>query len=644
MSHLLKHVTRNFRRIYHNHRPVSFSRAFSSQAAPDQETVRKTDVERKEEKLELDLKKFNLAPRTVTKHPALPPCIKEMFLGEIDEKYFPYLEIIEKEHVDKYFKNRREIAQTFLSQTENEEKCIENLKSLGNLGYSVPQVFNGNGYEITETTLNSEIEGNNLKANSILNSHRMVIQAINDYGTEAQKSRYLPKLANGEMIGTVAIFEREAAPEDRPFHTQAKPVNDGFLLNGEKDFVINGEKSNLFLVIASSFKHDHAKNELHGVSAFIIDENEPGVLRGESIKTMGCEEVEKCKMTFSNVTVRSSNILGEVNQVENIAMKLIQLGRIQAAATANQVLRRILNNFAEYCTQTKILGGYVKDMELPQVRLGRMTTQIYALESMIYFTTQLSDAYEDQDVDLEIAATKLYAMQALIDCSLAPFHTIGPKSTLDDSEITKNLRDSIQMLAQGDTLDSVKMYLGYKAIEHIGNTNDVPEMVVKKRNPMMYPEGFFKTMFTRGTFDRIKLDRNYIYNLHPSLQPAAEMFELCLKRLRIAVEISLSRHGREILNAHAEVERLAQCATLLYAMLATISRASRSYCIGVRYADMEILLANTFCLETMNEINELTNKIDAGENMTNDLNHKTISKQLFTSKGYFYEHPLLRVF
>lgn len=271
-----------------------------------------------------------------------------------------------------------------------------------------------------------------------------------------------------------------------------------------------------------------------------------------------------------------------------------------------------------------------------------MTSEIYALESMIYFTTQLADAYDNQDVDLEIAATKMFAMQSLINISVYPFHTIGPKSTLTEEITTKNLRDAIQIVGQGDTLDSVKMYLGLQAIQY--SAKELADFVSEKRNPMMHPENFFKNLFVNGPFDNIKITKNFIYGLHPSLKHAAEMLEVGLKRLQIATQISLSRNGREILQAHAELERLAKCATLLYATVATVSRASRSYCIGVRYADVEIILANTFTMECLNEIEVLTEQIHAGQNMANDMNHKTIAKQVFEAKGYFCENPLLRVF
>lgn len=275
-----------------------------------------------------------------------------------------------------------------------------------------------------------------------------------------------------------------------------------------------------------------------------------------------------------------------------------------------------------------------------QVRLGRMTSEIYAAESMIYFTTSLLDAYDKQDIDLEAAATKLFTVESLLRNATIPFSSVGPKGTTDLN--AQNVRDAVQIYAGGETLDTLKLFIGLGGIQHGGN--ELAEVVERNRNPTQYPEGFFKRMFQARAYDNIKITKNFIHYLHPSLTPAAHMLELCLKRLFIATEIALGRHGRNIVEAQTEVVRLARCATLLYACLATISRASRSYCCGLRYADMEILLANTYTSEAMKEIKSITDDIEVGENLTNDLNHKNISRQLFEAKGYFYENPLVRAF
>ncbi|XP_063706085.1 complex I assembly factor ACAD9, mitochondrial [Culicoides brevitarsis] len=637
MSLLLKHISRHCQKVHRVRHPI-FRRCLASQASE------KAEVEKKDEKLELDFRKFDLQARIVKKQPALPPLIKEMFLGRIDEKYFPYLEVIKKEHVDKYFAERQQKTAEFLSQTADPKNCLSNLRSSDCLGYSIPKEFNGNGYELTETTLEAELESCNFAASSILNQHRLVVQAIVDFGSDEQKAKYLPKLANGELIGTVAVFEREIC-EDRPFHTLATLTNDNnFELNGEKDFVINGEKANLFLVVASSMKRIHIKKEIPGVSAFLVEANDPGVVRGKKIDTLGCEEVEKCTLTFGKVPLGANRVIGNINEVDVVAKKLIQMIRLQATTMASQVMKRTINHFTRYCIETKITNGYPKDLEITSVRLGRMAAKAYALDSMIYFTTQLADAYESQDIDLEIAATKLFAMQSLIDMTSLPFHTIGQKATLTDEITAKNARDALQLLSQGDTMDMIKMYLGLQAIQYAAQ--DLQDVVSENRNPTDHPQKtFFKGLFESGSpLDRIKITMHFDHNLHPSLKAAGEMLEVAMKRVNIAMEEALTRHGQEIVLAHTEIERLSRCATLLYAVLATISRASRSYCIGVRYCDDEIMLAHTFTMEVFDEIKILTEQIVDNAYTTHDKNHKRIAQQLYDSKRYFFEHPLLRVF
>lgn len=594
----------------------------------------KTDVE--EKKAELDFKTFNLTPRTVQKAPALPPLMKEFFVGEIHEGYFPFLEVVEKEHLDEFFKDQKFKSKYFGKQVQAN---IENLKQLGHYGIDVPQEYRGRGYSVTETALNAEIEAQSSRASHILNPHRLVTQAIVEFGTDQQKERYLRKLVDGELIGTVAIFENEGS-EDEPFRTKATPTNTGFILNGEKNFVMNSNKANLILVLASSSQKIHSHDKRVGVSAFLVDGNEPGIVRGQLLKTLGNDDVEQGSLTFTETTLKTENVLGEVNNAQPIAMKLLQMGRLQSSIIALELNKKIINNFTKYCIETNTLGGKPKDWEMHQVRLGRAVSEIYAAESMIYFTTSLMDAYEGQDVHLEAAASKLFVMESLLRNAEIPFWAMGPKSTVDEN--ATNIRDAVQIFAQGECLDTLKLFIGLCGIEH--SSEDFADAVDKNRNPAMHPEGFFRNMFRGRPFDSIKVTKNYIRFLHPSLNPAAEMLEKCLKRFKMAIEFSLTRHGRNILEAQTEVARLARCATLLYSVMATVSRASRSYCIGLRFADVEILQANTYALEAMKEIKRITDDLEEGENSTNDLNHKTISRQLFESKGYYYQHPLVRAF
>lgn len=144
--------------------------------------------------------------------------------------------------------------------------------------------------------------------------------------------------------------------------------------------------------------------------------------------------------------------------------------------------------------------------------------------------------------------------------------------------------------------------------------------------------------------DNPKITMNLGYNLHPSLDPAAQWLEQSIKRIQIATEVGLARYGPGIIERQLDVIRLTDAVVLSYAMFASVARASRAYCIGLRNADYEMLIANAFCLDATEKIKQLTKEIENGEYLSNDNNLAKIAKQTFKSKGYFSEHPLTRNF
>lgn len=168
--------------------------------------------------------------------------------------------------------------------------------------------------------------------------------------------------------------------------------------------------------------------------------------------------------------------------------------------------------------------------------------------------------------------------------------------------------------------------------------------VKKIRNPLSHPGLAFKKIFKQSVIDHPKQTLNLQYNVHPTMDPSAQWLEYSILRLEAATEILLGRHGQEIINNKIEILRLADAATLCYAMFATIARASRAYCIGLKHSDYEMLIASAFCLNSSEKVKLICQEIDKGEFLTNDNNHRKIAKQLLKSKQYFSEHPITRNF
>ncbi|KAG8236346.1 hypothetical protein J437_LFUL010480, partial [Ladona fulva] len=120
------------------------------------------------------------------------------------------------------------------------------------------------------------------------------------------------------------------------------------------------------------------------------------------------------------------------------------------------------------------------------------------------------------------------------------------------------------------------------------------------------------------------------------------MLEYCVLRLQYAVEVALARHGKNIAEEQITLGKIANIAIDTYAMTAVLSRASRSYCIGLRNAAEEILLASTFCFDAHRRVKDNANSIVDGPAYNNDENYKKVAAKVFESHGYFAEHPLTR--
>lgn len=168
--------------------------------------------------------------------------------------------------------------------------------------------------------------------------------------------------------------------------------------------------------------------------------------------------------------------------------------------------------------------------------------------------------------------------------------------------------------------------------------------VKKTRNPLFNPSFIFKRILENKSIDNLKQTLHVNHYLHPTLDPAAQWLEYSILRLQIGTELLLSRHGVQIMDKQIEIRRLSDSAILTYAMFASVSRASRSYCIGLQFCDYEMLMASTFSFDGMTLVKQLVHDISEGPYLTNDMNHVKISKQIFKEKGYFSIHPLTRNF
>lgn len=570
------------------------------------------------------------------------PLMKNMFVGVVDTDLLVYPESLNRDEQSRVV-SERESLEKVVQTIGNAKELPEKLRKAGVFGLQSP--LNHGGKQLIETELAyfNEIISKDFATGLIAGQHNAIVQLLNRFGSDQLKERCMEALSSGQMTVASALFEEEA-PCGTMFSTIASRDVDGrqWLLNGSKSFVINGDKAGQLLVLASTKTVEQVNNMDTTVTAFLVDANAKGVRKTGSVATFGLEDVNQVTVSFDNVEVKEENIVGNEGSGAEVLVEFLKATRVQTSVLGVQLMKQFLNNLTKYCTETKTGGGHIIDIENVNEELAKATCAIYAAESMIYMTTGLLDDFVGQDAEMEAAITKIFTAEKLMNLAVQPLKFIGPQALNKGHPLEALFRNSVQFFGQTETVDSIKFFVALSGLQHTGLT--IHEIIRKDRNPAMNPAHVISKLFEKNTIDNPKQFVNLEHYLHPSLDPAAHWIEFSIQRLRLSTECVLSRHGNEVINRHIELIRLADIAVLIYAMLATASRASRSYCIGLRHAEQEIYLANAFCKEGHEKVRVLAKELEQGQYITTDADYVSLSRYLFKQKEYFFEHPLTKNF
>lgn len=215
---------------------------------------------------------------------------------------------------------------------------------------------------------------------------------------------------------------------------------------------------------------------------------------------------------------------------------------------------------------------------------------------------------------------------------------------MKDYPYERYLRDSRIMMIFEGTNEILRLFISLMGIQHAGV--ELKEMVKKIRNPLVNPGFAFKFFVqeTRHRSDNPSLNLQLSGYLHPSLKSSADLLEYSILRLQFGVRQALQRHGKDIVNAQLELQRLADCSIHIYAAFASLSRASRSYCIGLHNAEYELNLASAIASNTQMLVKTKINEIANGEFSSLDAAYLTIGNKVFEKGGYFAVHPLTKNF
>jgi butyryl-CoA dehydrogenase len=324
---------------------------------------------------------------------------------------------------------------------EHGEIPAELLREMGTLGFMgtyVPERYGGSGLDIVSNVLIIE-EINRACASTgvALCTHiSLAVDPILRHGSEAQKEKYLPRLARGEWIGCFALSEPASGSDAAAMRTTARRDGDSWILNGTKNFITSGSIAKVAIVFAQT----DAAQKHKGIAAFIVEKGTPGFSVGKLERKLGIRGSDTAQLVFENCRVPAANLLGEVGQGFKIALSTLDGGRISIAAQAVGIARACLEDSLAYAKQREAFGKKVADFQAIQWMLADMATEIDAARLLTWRAAALKDAGEDHV--LAAAEAKLFASDVAVKASRDCVQIFGGYGYLKDFPAERHYRDA----------------------------------------------------------------------------------------------------------------------------------------------------------------------------------------------------------
>jgi alkylation response protein AidB-like acyl-CoA dehydrogenase len=324
------------------------------------------------------------------------------------------------------------------SKMEYPYEQVKKMGELGFLGMMVSPEYGGGGMDTLSYVLAmeeiSKIDNSCSVIMSVNNS--LVCWGIEQYGTPEQKSKYLPKLASGEWIGSFCLSEPEAGSDATHQRTTAVDMGDHYLLNGTKNWITNGGTSKLHLVIAQT----NSELGSRGINCLIVETSSPGVSIGAKEDKLGIRSSDTHTIMYTDVKVPKENRIGPDGFGFKFAMKTLSGGRIGIASQALGIAGGAYELAADYAKQREAFGKPIINHQAIAFKLADMATEIEAAKMMVYRAAWLKD--QGMDYNGASAMAKLYASEVAMRHTVEAVQIHGGYGFVKEYHVERLMRDA----------------------------------------------------------------------------------------------------------------------------------------------------------------------------------------------------------
>ena len=320
---------------------------------------------------------------------------------------------------------------------------IDQMAEMGLFGITIDEKYGGMGLDYTTYAMVfEELSKGWMSITGPIGTHSILSYAIQKYGTEDQKNKWLPKLSTGEKRGGLALTEPGSGSDVASMKTRAKKQDDYYIINGNKLFITNGKYGNVFFLLAKTDTSIEPKHR--GITGFIAEKGK-GFSSGKDLNKLGYRGVDTAELIFKDYKIHEENIIGKIEGKGFYhVMDALETGRINIAARAVGVATGAFETAIKYSQQRETFGKKISERQTIQNYLADMATKIHAARLMTYDAAKKKDS--GGRFDMESGMAKLYASEICAQVTMDAMRIFGGYGYIKDLPLERYYRDAPLMI------------------------------------------------------------------------------------------------------------------------------------------------------------------------------------------------------
>ncbi|MFH4980638.1 hypothetical protein AB6A40_007347 [Gnathostoma spinigerum] len=428
------------------------------------------------------------------------------------------------------------------------------------------------------------------------------------YGNEEQKRKLLPLIASGQIIPAICLYEGEMELDFDAMKTGVVTVSAGKeKLSGCKVNVIGASNANLFIVFGCRKLFQGGST----FTCFLVEKNastEGNIVVSKKVDCLGLDFVDVSEVEFSDVPLSMENIIDSSSSGREIALEYLNSSPIIYGAAVTGFMKRLIEILVKFCNTTVQCNAQLSKKLSVQKLTTEMALSTFALESMCYYIGGMMDENLVVITDIENAIINRFANRVIREAIASTIEIVGLYSCDRRFDYEKLMRDVLTVLSIQNKDSELLEQISLGTLTAWSNVN--------ARNMSKWQPGL------RGTLNRMfgpekfaadlsspKLIHFIAEHAHPSLENACRNLEYNMFRLNSVLGVIVAEYGKKLENDFAALDHIANVVEGNLSMISIISRASRSYSIGLRNADLELawtlMLCSRIATTSKNELESL---------------------------------------